>query len=46
MFREKLSSVDGKDYVASYNNRTSGMKPAFRLFCDAVHILQTEARGS
>ena len=33
-------------YLASYNNRTSGMKPVFRLFCVAVHILQTEARGS
>ena len=46
MFREKLLSVDGKDYVAGYNNRTSGMKSVFRLFCVAVHILQTEARGS
>ena len=46
MFREKLLSVDDKDYVAGYNNRTSGMKSVFRLFCVAVHILQTEARGS
>ena len=46
MFREKLLSVDGKDNVAGYNNRTSGMKPVFRLFCVAVHILQTGVRGS
>ena len=46
MFREKLLSVDGKDYVAGYNNRSSGMKPVFRLFCVTVNILQTEARGS
>ena len=46
MFREKMLKGDGKDYVAGYNNGTSGMKPVFRLFCVAVNILQTEARGS
>ena len=39
-------SGDDNDYVVGYNNRTSGMKPVFRLFCVAVNILQTEACGS
>ena len=39
-------SVDDNDYVFGYNNRTSGMKPVFRLFCVAINILQTEACGS
>ena len=39
-------SGDDNDYVAGYKNRTSGMKPVFRLFCVAVNILQTEAHGS
>ena len=46
MFGEKFLSGDGNDYVAGYNNRTSGMKPGFRLFCVAVNILKTEACGS
>ena len=39
-------SGDDNDYVVGYNNRTSGMKPVFRLFCVAINILQTEACGS
>ena len=46
MFREKFLSGDGSDNVAGYNNRTSGKKPVFRLFCVAVDILETEACGS
>ena len=47
MFRENyFLSGDDNDYVVGYNNRTSGMKPVFRLFCVAINILQTEACGS
>ena len=49
MFRENFFfflSGDDNDYVVGYNNRTSGMKPVFRLFCVAINILQTEACGS
>ena len=46
MFRENFLSGDDNDYVVGYKNRTSGMKPVFRLFCVAVNILQTEAHGS
>ena len=37
---------DSNDIVAGYKNRTSGMKPVFRLFCVPVTVLQNEARGS
>ena len=45
---EKKNSLlgDGNDNVAGYNNRTSGVKPGFRLFCVPVIVSQTEARGS
>ena len=46
MFIKKNFIGRGHDYVAGYNNRTSGMKPVFRFFCVAVNILQTEACGS
>ena len=32
MFRENVLLGDGNDNVAGYNNRTSGMKPAFVSF--------------
>ena len=44
--QRKILSGDGSDNVAGYNNRTSGKKPLFRLFCVAVDILETEACGS
>ena len=33
----KFLSGDGNKVFAGYNNRTSGMKPVFRLFCVAVN---------
>ena len=38
MFREKFLLGDDNDNVAGYNNRSSGMKPVFRLFCVAVTV--------
>ena len=46
MFTEKFLLGDDNDNVAGYNNRSSGMKPVFRLFCVAVIVLQTEACSS
>lgn len=46
MFKEKFLLGDDNDNVAGYNNRSSGMKPVFRLFCVAVIVLQTEACSS